>query len=185
MKKARALLVAAAAVAGLVAFAGPAQADPPNAVPGTSFPDDPLQADTDTTDGYCKDFAVKVNYLSNQLVRRSTTDSEGVTSTRISGWAKAVVTNLTSGKMLEFKISGPGLITSFPDGAFNLDLGGANLLWTTVDNSFRYSDGTTVPQLAYTTGRVHVEVLANGHTEVYELNGNGGAPTDVCALLAS
>jgi hypothetical protein len=180
MKKARTLLVAAAAVAGLVAFAGPAQADPPNAVLGTSFPDDPLQADTDTTDGYCKDFAVKVNYLSNQLVRRSTTDSEGVTSTRITGWATAVVTNLTTGKTLEFKISGPGLVTSFPSGAFNLDLGGANLLWTTVDNSY-----PGVPQLAYTKGHVQVEVNDAGLTTSYELNGNGGEPTDVCELLAA
>jgi hypothetical protein len=184
MKKVRALLVAAAAVAGLVAFASPAQADPPNAVLGSSVPD-PLPADTDTTDGYCKDFAVHIDYINNQLVRRSTTNSDGVTSIRITGWATAVVTNLTSGKTLEFKVSGPGLVTVYPSGAFNLDLGGANLLWTTVDNSYTDPDtGVTVPQLAYTTGHVQVEVDSSGQTTFYELNGNGGEPTDVCALLA-
>jgi hypothetical protein len=185
MKKARALLAAAAAIAGLVAFASPAQADPPNAVLGTSFPDPLPGTETDGENGFCP-FPVHVDYLSNQLVRKSTTNSDGSTSTRITGWATAAVTNLTTGKTLKFKTSGPGLVTVFPDGAFNLDLGGANLLWTTLGNSFVTdpATGATVPQLAYSTGHVQVKVDEFGDTYSYELNGNGGAPTDVCALLA-
>jgi hypothetical protein len=181
MKKMRMLVAAVAAVAGLVAFAGPAQADPPNAVPGTSFPD-PLPASinpngSNNPDGFCP-FPVHVDYLSNQIAHRSTTNPDGSTSTRFTGWATAIVTNLTTKKALKFKVSGPGTFTSFPDGAFNLNLGGANLLWTTVANSY-----PGVPQLAYTTGHVQVSVNAAGLTTSYKLNGNGGAPTDVCALL--
>jgi hypothetical protein len=47
---------------------------------------------------------------------------------------------------------------------------------TTVDNS---AEG--VPQLAYTTGHVHVIVDSNGKTTEYELNGKS---TDVCAALS-
>ena len=125
MKKTRMLVAAVAAVAGLVAFAGPAQADPPNAVPGTSFPD-PLPASinpngSNNPDGFCP-FPVHVDYLSNQIAHRSTTNPDGSTSTRFTGWATAIVTNLTTKKALKFKVSGPGTFTSFPDGAFNLNL---------------------------------------------------------------
>ena len=65
-----------------------------------------------------------------------------------------------TGKTLNFRISGPGTFTDLDGvagGAFMLDLGGANLLWTTVDNSY-----PGVPQLAYTTGHVQVGVEASG-----------------------
>ena len=85
-----------------------------------------------------------------------------------------------TGKTLNFRISGPGTFTDLDGvagGAFTLDLGGANLLWTTVDNSY-----PGVPQLAYTTGHVQVGVEASGLTTRYKLNGRS---TDVCKLLAS
>jgi hypothetical protein len=194
MKKTRMVLAAAATVAGLVAAAGPAQAVPPQAGQTTIYFEGrsiPYAGDQDQlvppppkgqnlevaagVNGYCE-FPVKIDYISNQLERRSTTNSDGVKFTRITGWATATVTNLNSGKTLNFKVSGPGLVTAYPDGAFNLDLGGANLLWTTVKNSL-----TGVPQLNYTTGHVIVKVGADQVTDVFELSGKS---TDVCALLA-
>jgi hypothetical protein len=178
MKKKRMLLAAAAATVGFVAFAGPAQAAPPQAAQGSID----LAADTADTDGYCA-FPVHIDYLSNQRVKE-TTGPNGETVQHFTGWALAIVTNTDTGKTLKFKVSGPGTVTTFPDevegsDAFTLDVAGANLLWTTVDNSY-----PGVPQLAYTTGHVQVEVAAGGNTTSYELNGNGGEPIDVCALLA-
>jgi hypothetical protein len=187
MKKTRMLLAAAAAIAGLVALAGPAQAVPPQAehtiilLEGRSIANDdpPLPALGDN--GYCA-FPVKIDYLSNQK-GKETSGPPGSTATHFTGFASATVTNLATGKTFTFKVSGPGTFTdldSLPGGAFTLDLGGANLLWTTVANSY-----PGVPQLAYTTGHVQVEVNDAGLTTLYELNGNGGEPTDVCELLAS
>jgi hypothetical protein len=174
MKKTRTFLAAAAAIAGLVAFASPAQAVPPQAL----AQDVDLPADTATTDGFCP-FPVHIDYTTNQLDPKVTTNPDGSVVTRFTGWAYATVTNTDTGTMLNFRISGPGTVTNYTSGAFDLNLGGANLLWTTVANSY-----PGVPQLAYTKGHVQVEVNDAGLTTLYELNGNGGAPTDVCALLA-
>jgi len=172
MKKTRTFLVAAAAIAGLVALAaGPAQAVPPQA----QFQSIDLPADTPDTDGFCP-FPVHIDYLTNQLHPKETTGPNGSTALHFTGFASATVTNTDTGKTLKFSISGPGTITTFPDGAFMLDVAGPNLLWTTVANSF-----PGVPQLAYTTGHVQVSVAASGLTTSYELKGRS---TDVCATLS-
>jgi hypothetical protein len=198
MKKRHMLLAAAATVAGLVALAGPAQAVPPQAghtilyLEGTSIdydgpplvppPPEGQTLEAAGDNGYCA-FPVKIDYLSNQKGKERSSPP-GSTATHFTGFASATVTNLHTGKTLTFKVSGPGTFTTFPDtddqtsDAFTLDVAGANLLWTTVANSY-----PGVPQLAYTTGHVQVTVAAGGKTTSYELNGNGGAPTDVCALL--
>jgi hypothetical protein len=87
------------------------------------------------------------------------------------GW-----TNLKTGKQLTYNISDPGTVVVNPDGSFSAHAGGANLLWTTVANSY-----PGVPQLAYTTGHVQFTVDASGKTTSYSLSGSS---TDVCAALA-
>jgi hypothetical protein len=169
MKKTRALLVAAAAIAGLVALPGAAQAVPPQAqtftidLPGTN---EPGVGDN----GFCP-FPVQIVAVTNQL----TPHNKPVNN--LTGFGSATVTNTDTGTTLKFNISGPGTVTNNNLPPFTIDAHGPNLLWTTVDNSF-----PGVPQLAYTTGRVHVEVDANGKTTAYELTGNS---TDVCELLAA
>ena len=169
MKRTRTLLAAAAAIAGLVAFAGPAQAVPPQAEPSDPFV--LLGTDTKGLDGYC-DFPVEVVFISNPGPVHK---PRGNAST---GFISATVTNQTTGKTLTFNISGPGTFTTAEDGSFTIDTHGANLLYTTVENLSEFPD---VPQLAYTTGHVYVEVDATGETTVYELNGKS---TDVCAELS-
>jgi hypothetical protein len=53
------------------------------------------------------------------------------------GDAYATVTNTLTGKSFARTISGPGTVTTFPDGSFTIDAAGPNLLWTTVANSSR------------------------------------------------
>jgi hypothetical protein len=163
MKKTRTLLAAAAAIAGVVAFAGPAQAVPPQAVP---FSFDLPGTNTEPLDGYCA-FPVHIEGVSNQK-----TNPHG----KATGFGSATVTNLTTGKTLKFNISGPGTITAL-DGGYTIDGTGHWLLYTTVENS----QPAGVLQLAYTTGHVQVTVDKDGQTTEYKLNGKS---TDVCAALS-
>jgi hypothetical protein len=164
MKKRHTLLAAAAAIAGLVALPGPAQAVPPQAVP---FSFDLQGTNTAGRNGYCS-FPVHIEGVSNQK-----TNPHG----KATGFGSATVTNLTTGKKLKFNISGPGTITNFPGGGYTIDGTGHWLLYTTVENS----QPAGVLQLAYTTGHVRVTVASDGHTTDYKLNGKS---TDVCAALS-
>jgi hypothetical protein len=118
---------------------------------------------------------VNIEYISKQQARTTTDPDTGVITQVLRGRASAVVTG--NGKTLTFHISGPGTLTSYPSGAFDIDATGPNLLWTTHANSF-----PGVPTIAYTTGPVHVEVNSTGLTTDYNLT--SGNSTDVCALLA-
>jgi hypothetical protein len=168
MKKTRTLLAAAAAIAGLVALPGAAQAAPPQAqtftidLPGT---DEPGVGDN----GFCP-FPVQIVAVTNQL----TPHDKPVNN--LTGFGSATVTNTVTGETLKFNISGPGTVTNNNVPPFTIDAHGPNLLWTTVANSFE-----DVPQLAYTTGHVQVTVDASGQTTSYKLTGHS---TDVCELLA-
>jgi hypothetical protein len=163
MKKTRTLLAAAAAIAGLAAFAGPAQAAPPQ-------PFDPfiLQANDDLGGGYCS-FPVLVGGFSKSGFKGP--------HDRVTGFTSVTVTNMDTEKKLTFNASGPGTFTNNPDGSFSLDASGPWLTWTTVENS----QPAGVLQLAYTNGHLHYEVDENGNTQVYTLDGKS---QDVCALLA-
>jgi hypothetical protein len=178
MKKTRTLLAGVAAIAGLFALAGPAHAVPPQATPGEPF----TLPGTETVgnDGYCKfpveivQAAIKAPVVTNL--------PDGSTLVTFTGFGYATAKNLDTGKTLRFNISGPGSVTVLPlepnatNNAFTIDAHGPNLLYTTVKNSF-----PGVPQLAYTTGHVKVEVASDQTTSKYHLSGNS---TDVCALLA-
>jgi hypothetical protein len=177
MRKTRTLLAAAAAISGLFALPGPAQAVPPQAEPVEfSLPG----SDDVGGEGYCP-FPVDVKGVSNQ----ASPDPNGPAVQHFTGFVSVTVTNAETGKSLTFNASGPQTVTfldpanvgNFP---FILDARGPNLLYTTVANS----QPAGVPQLSYTKGRVHLETNAAGNTIGYELHGNGGEPTDVCALLA-
>ena len=99
MKRTRTLLAAAAAIAGLVAFAGPAQAVPPQAqtftidLPGTN---EPGVGETASARSRCKSW-------------RSPISSPPMTPVNnLTGFGSATVTNTVTGKTLKFNISGPG-----------------------------------------------------------------------------
>ena len=166
MKTTRTSLVIAAAAAGLVAAAGPAQADP---VPTTT-------TTIHLNKNYCP-FPVTIQFISRQQVT-NTLLPNGATESRFAGHAEAIVTNDRTGESITYDVSGPGTQTVFPDGSFTIDASGPNLLWTTVKNS----QPAGVLQLAYTTGHVQLAVNKKGQTTSYQLNGSS---TDVCAELAT
>jgi hypothetical protein len=170
MKKTRTLLAAAAAIAGLVALPGAAQAAPPRAQTFT-LPT-LLGSDAAGGAGVCP-FPVDIVVTTNQLTFHADRPMNALT-----GFGSATVTNADTGEMLTFNISGPGTVTNNNNPPFTIDAHGPNLLWTTVANLERFPD---VPQLAYTTGHVQVTVDASGQTTSYKLTGHS---TDVCELLA-
>jgi hypothetical protein len=163
----------AIATAGLVAAAGPAQADPPPTVTQNFVLEGTATAGQN---GYCP-FDVQVDIVSHQRTT-TTTLQDGTVVQRFTGNATATVTNPATGESITYNISGPGTLTTFPDGSFTIDAAGPNLLYTTVENT----QPAGVLPLAYTTGRVQVEVDEEGQTTSYRLNGNS---TDVCAELAA
>ena len=171
MKKTRTLLAAAAAIAGLVALTGPAQAAPPIDMRPQPLTQPLEGTDTAGNNGYCP-FPVFIEGINNQLFH------EGSNGNQFTGFISVNVTNVDTGKTQKFNISGPGTVTGAPDGSFTIDAKGHNLLWTTVANS----QPAGVLQLAYTTGHVQVSVAADGRTTDYQLSGKS---TDVCKLLAS
>ena len=171
MKMTRLSLVLVAALVGLIATAGSAQADPPQTV-SQSFT--LLGTNTEGVNGYCP-FPVLVDYVSKQKTKE-TTNPDGSISQHFAGPASATVTHVGTPKSLTYKINGPGTLTTFRDNSFTIDAGGQNLLWTTVANSFR-----GVPQLAYSKGHVQVAVASSGLTTQYSLS---GSRVDVCAALA-
>ena len=174
MKMTRMSLALAAAVAGLIAAAVPAQAAPPQA----EALDPVFLAGTNEVGraGYCP-FPVRIDIVSNQKIQETTLPDDTVIQ-HITGYSSATVTrtDTTPAKILTYKISGPGTVTVLPGGSFTIDAGGQNLLWTTVANSFG-----DVPQVSYTTGHVKVAVDETGATTDYSLNGR---TTNVCDALA-
>jgi len=170
------LLVAAAAVAGLVAVAGPAQAVPPGAATGSFVL--PGTDDVGDEKGFCS-FPVQVEYVNNQRYVQEVTGTDGSLTQHLTGYASVIVTNLDNTEnSLTYIASGPGKYY-YPNAddpsTFSLDAAGPNLLWTTVANSY-----PGVPQLAYSTGHVQFSVESNLTTS-YKLS---GPRTDVCAALA-
>ena len=145
---------------------------------GAQRPHEPLPSDPVVLPAgqYCPGFTALITYpvMNQHIIRQTTVD--GVTTLKITGHAKATVTNLSTGESVTYNISGPGTVVFFPDGAFSIDAHGPNLLWTTVANSF-----PGVPTISYTTGHVTVFVDATGQTTSYSL---AGRRTDVCAVLA-
>jgi hypothetical protein len=134
-------------------------------------------ADQELDDQFCA-FPVDIHFTDvNQYIIHETTALDGTVTWDITGRARATVTNVDTGKMVSYNISGPGTIVFDPDGGFSIDAHGPNLLWTARDLSY-----PGVPAISYTTGHVTLQVAPSGLTTDYNLSGR---QTDVCRVLAS
>jgi hypothetical protein len=171
--KFRVVVGVALGLMGGAVVAAPARSDPPLPLP--TGPVTLPGTDSIGADGFCA-FPVRITYTRSTAHYRESTLPDETVVDKVEGSAFVTVTNEATGKSLDYNISGPGTLTTHPDGSFSLDVHGPNLLWTTVANSF-----PGVPQLAYTNGHVLVDVNASGTTTSYSLSGNS---VDVCAALA-
>ena len=165
----------AAAAASIVVLALPAPASAVNPHDMVVTPD-PIELE-----GYCPGFTAVVTFTQFNQIVRETTAADGTRTLKITGVAKATVTNQTTGESVTYNISGPGTVVIYPDDSFSIDAAGPNLLWTLPENLENFPD---VPTISYTAGHVTAEVDASGQTTSYTLAG-GGRQTDVCTVLAS
>ena len=124
----RCLIAVPAVLVGLLS-AGPALAADPR-IPLTAAP---VTLPSAANPGeYCQGFTARITVQDfNQYIIRQTIDPmSGATILRITGRARATVTNLTTLKSVSYNISGPGTLVLNSDGSFSGDLHGPNLLWT-------------------------------------------------------
>jgi hypothetical protein len=158
MKATRGLMaISVVAAAGVAMAMGVAQAAPQAGEPITTH----LAAKD-----YCG-FPVTVVNTSNQELRGGG---------KFTGPGDVTVTNDQTGKTITYNVSGPGTVTSTPDGGFAVDATGTNFFWTTAKNSY-----PGVPTISYTTGHLQFTVNKSGKTTSYSTTGN---TTDVCAALS-
>jgi hypothetical protein len=117
---------------------------------------------------YCDDFTAVVTFtkVKQKIVQDTTDPVTGTRTQKITGNAQATMTNESTGKSVDYNVSGPGTIVTNQDGSFSVDAHGPNLLWTTQANSF-----PGVPQISYTTGHVTFAVNAAGLTTSYTPRG--------------
>jgi hypothetical protein len=162
-------------------LAAPASAKDPRVFLGTPDPVLLPALNPSTGTGYCEGFDALITFTDvNQYIIHQTTDpATGDLTLKITGRARATVTNQTTGESVTFNISGPGTVVL--DSNFNIlsaDAHGPNLFWTDQSLSF-----PGVPTISYTTGHVTFTVdRTTRETTSYSL---AGRRTDVCALLAS
>lgn len=177
------LAVVTAVSALTIAGTAQAAADPPQPIPA---PGSFVLPGTDTAglDGYCP-FTVLGTIPVNDEQGRATTEPNGDVVQTYRGHMVATLQNADTGKMVTYNTSGPGAMTTHPDGSYTVDTHGGNLFYTTVRNT--YAGPPNVPQIFYSTGHL-VFTVAGG-----ELNDNSaptvawsltGRLTDVCAVLA-
>ena len=109
---------------------------------------------------------MKFTRLNQKVVHETTDPVTGAVTQKFTGNAQATVTNQSTGKSVDFNISGPGTQVVNKDGSFSVDAAGPNLFWTAKEKSF-----PGVPTISYTTGHLTFAVDANGQTTSYTLEG--------------
>lgn len=185
MKRLKRVLAAmGASLALLVASPVHAAADPPQKFP---TPDPSVLPGTDTAgiDGYCP-FGVRLTYLVNDEKGRATTDANGDQIQTYTGHLVVAMQNIKTGKAITFNSSGPGVVTTHPDGSYTVNTHGNDLFFTTVRNTYR--GRPAVPQIYYSSGHLVFTVAAgmlNDNTAPTVAWSLTGKLTNVCLELAS
>src|SRR3954447_4178689 len=117
MKKFLAVLACVIAVAFI--GAGSVAADPPQPAP----PQQPLLlpgTDKAGVDGYCR-FGVRLTVVVNDEHVRITKQPNGDTVETYQGHLVATVQNVNTGKTLKYNSSGPGVVTTHPNGSYTVN----------------------------------------------------------------
>lgn len=179
----RLLAVVTAVSALMIGGTARAAADPPQPIPGES-PFVLPGTDTDGPNGYCP-FTVLGTIPVNNEQGRLTTEPNGDVVQTYRGHLTVSLQNADTGKTVSYNASGPGSMTTHPDGSYTVDTHGGNLFYTTVKNT--YAGPPTVPQVYFSTGHLVFTVAGgplNGATDPTVAWSLTGRLTDVCAVLA-
>lgn len=104
--------------------------------------------------------------------------SDGSMITLTTGFASESFTNLANGKIITENVSGPGKITSFPDGSATFALKGHNGSFLSPADAARFG----LPTLSILAGALTFSVAADGSLTSLSLRGH--VLVDVCAALS-
>lgn len=102
---------------------------------------------------------------------------DGTTVQQITGELKVSLTNRSTGKTIDYNISGPATLTTHPDGSTFLVSGGTGIQFFAppADTAFG------IPAVAYIQGHYTESVDGSGNITGFTLDGTA---TDVCAALS-
>jgi hypothetical protein len=114
----------------------------------------------------------------NQYVVQSSTQPDGTTIQRITGFLTFRLTNLNNSRSTVLNVSGPATLTSRPDGYLALDGEGLTLLTFSLRNQIRLG----VPGIDLIQG--HVDFVFDPNVIPHVSFSATGNQTDECAPLA-
>jgi hypothetical protein len=128
-------------------------------------------------DGVCP-FRVDLTTLNNDEYVNTESEPDGTVVQHFTGSLKVAASNDVTGKTLDYNISGPGTITTSPDGSQFVDGGGVSL-WPFPPAA---QPQFNLPGLAYIQGHFTISFDPNGN--VVGFTHEGATITDVCAALS-
>jgi hypothetical protein len=129
-----------------------------------------------TFSGYCS-FPVLFHVAESNEYYTPTTEPDGTVVWNIRGMSFTDLTNVNSGRVLEFNFSGPASVTFFPDGsqAVNSRGGGGTNWGAQAQSAFG------VPPIMASWGHLQYTVDPSGNVTSFSLSGHA---EDVCAALS-
>jgi hypothetical protein len=128
-------------------------------------------------DGLCAfriDLALTTNQEYSKVIR---TLSDGTTITETTGALGVNITNDVTKKTINYNVSGPGTLTTYPDKSTVLVGQGLGVQFFPPPANTQFG----IPAVAYIQGRYTESMDANGNITGFTLN---GTISDVCAALS-
>jgi hypothetical protein len=168
------VIVALGALLGM--FGGVATAAPTLAGRGPKWQFQPAGPFTLPAD-FCG-FQIGVSFPVNQEYGKVLKSSDGSVVTLVTGSLTASVTNLNTGKTITENISGPGKLTTYPDGSFTVAGKGHEAPILTPADAQRFG----LPPLSVTAGALTISIAPDGTFTSVSLQGH--VLVDVCAALS-
>jgi hypothetical protein len=168
------VIVALGAILGM--FAGVVAASPALAGRGPKW--ELNQAEPFTVQGSCA-FDVGVTFPANNEYVKVLKAADGAVLVLFTGSFKIRYTNLSTGKAITEPVSGPGKVTTYPDGSIAVRQTGHTGVFLPPDLAQQFG----LPPLSVTAGPLTESVAADGTITSLSLNG-GHVLMDVCAALS-
>jgi hypothetical protein len=137
----------------------------------------PPYTDSSNSPGYCA-FRIDNNFYQNKVYTRSETQPDGTVVTRVTGSLKLAATNHNTGKTLDYNISGPGAITTYPDQSILIVGEGLGIQFFPPAAQQQFH----LPAVAYIKGK-YTESLDSQGT-VTSFTHDSATISDVCAALS-
>jgi hypothetical protein len=121
---------------------------------------------------------VRVTFPVNREYGKVLKSSDGSVVTLVTGSLRVSLTNLNTGKTITENISGPGKLTTYPDGSFTVAGKGHEAPTLTPADAQRFG----LPPLSMTAGALTISLAPDETITSVSLHGH--VLVDVCAALS-